>query len=807
MRAARFLLGIAALAGAAPASAELDLRRADISHLPNGLTVIMLEDHSFPLVSVQMLYKSGSAAEVTGKTGLAHFLEHLAFRGSADFPRARATELIYDNGGEWHGYTAMDQTTYFATMQKDGLDALLRIEADRMARVVIDPAAITAEKGAVITELHSYENDPASVLQEAVTRTAIQAHPYGSPMAGYVSDVERLTVEDARAYYATHYAPGNAVLAIVGDFSPAQAKALVAERFADVSARPVAAPTLTSELPQSGERRIRLAGPVDRQHVLLAYRAPAASNPDFATFLVLQEVLSGGSGLNLRQSDWAGTQAAAGSLLFGATSDVSTWLPPTHDPFIFTIGGSITTNADKGALERSIESRLAALRDKPIAETRLATAKSAVTRAIAEDVQTTEDAAHQLAFFEGVGALDALLDMPRTIAAVTAADVQRIARTYLAPEKLTVGWMVPGHLASALAGDGNPKAAADRPGMAPPGPRAGQPQLRRLPGGLPAIIQSNPLSNTATVELLLSAPVEGGVQPDDLAGLDVVIRSGRPNDLAALVGQSLATARHVRSPAEPKSDDPATRLQQLIATQIGPSASNDSTPLAVIVSGNIDPEKAFDIVQRQLGNVSPARPGKASRPTTPGVPEIVREQIAKPLSQGALGYVVEGPSPGSRQGLAWRMLLYVLTHDYSGRLGWSAISDKGLVYHIYSSLRTDGARSWATISTGVDPGKADAMEAELRAQLARLVSEPPSEAEVNAARNHLLGRDLTAAQSNEELAAKLSREFVETGGLRSHEQLRTILQTITPADLAEAAQGFVRGTIVRVDVGSHPKQP
>ena len=111
MKVMRVLLAAAALFGATPASAELDLRRAEVSHLPNGLTVIMLEDHSFPLVSVQMLYKSGSAAEVTGKTGLSHFLEHLAFRGSANFPDARATELIYDSGGEWHGYTAMDQTT------------------------------------------------------------------------------------------------------------------------------------------------------------------------------------------------------------------------------------------------------------------------------------------------------------------------------------------------------------------------------------------------------------------------------------------------------------------------------------------------------------------------------------------------------------------------------------------------------------------------------------------------------------------------------------------------------------------------
>ncbi|MEO6255626.1 MAG: pitrilysin family protein, partial [Sphingomicrobium sp.] len=234
MIAARILCAAAALASASPAVAELDLNRAQVTHLSNGLTVILLEDHSFPLVSVQMLYKSGSAAEISGKTGLAHFLEHLAFRGSENFPNAKATELIYDSGGEWHGYTAMDQTTYFATMPRDGLKLLLTIEADRMARTNIDAASIEAEKGAVITELHSYENDPASVLLESVTRTAIQAHPYGSPMAGYVSDVTGLTAADARAYYASHYSPGNAVLAVVGDFALADAGALVAQRFAEV---------------------------------------------------------------------------------------------------------------------------------------------------------------------------------------------------------------------------------------------------------------------------------------------------------------------------------------------------------------------------------------------------------------------------------------------------------------------------------------------------------------------------------------------------------------------------------------------
>ena len=802
MKAIRLWLAATILSGAAPATAELDLRRADISHLSNGLTVIMLEDHSFPAVSVQALYKSGSAAEVNGKTGLAHFLEHLAFRGSANFPNGKATEAIYDSGGEWHGYTAMDQTTYFSTMPKSDLELLLKIEADRMARTVIDPASIEAEIGAVVTELHSYENGPAGVLQDAVVRTALQSHPYGSPMAGYVSDVERLTIEDARAYYAGHYAPGNAVLAIAGDFDLAQAKRLVARSFADVPKRPVAHAHYTAELAQRGQRRTQLSGPVDRQYFQLAYPAPAASSPDFPAFLLLQHLLAGTPGLNPRQSGWSGTKVSEGSALSGTTGDLATWLPATHDPFLFMISGSIGAKADQKALEAEIARRVERLSGEPIATSEIAEAKVAVSRILRDDVLTTEDAAHQLAFFEGIGALDALLDMPRRIESVSASDLQRVARSYLAPDRLTVGWMMPGDPPAEGLGAGKPTPSPDRQGAPAATAIAEQPQLRRLSGGLPAIFQASPFSDTVTVELVLTAPVEDGERSPSLAGLETVTRSGRAKELPKLVDEAISALRGLPAAVEPKSEDPETRLQQLISAQIGHRALAPPLPLVVIVTGNVDPSRAFAAIESRLGSVTPGR----LTPTAPDgrKPGIVRERITKPLAQGGIGYVVEGPPPGTREALAWRMLLYILTHDYSGRLGRSAITERGLVYHIYSSIQTDGLRTWATSSTGVDPGKADAMETELRAQLAHLVEQPPTAEELTAARSHLAGRDLTAAQSNDELADKLAREFVETGSLRSHQQLQSMLQAVTRADLAAAARDFANGTLIRVDVGAKP---
>jgi predicted Zn-dependent peptidase len=618
-------------------------------------------------------------------------------------------------------------------------------------------------------------------------------------MAGYVSDVEKLTIEDARDYYASHYAPGNAVLAIVGDFDSGRARTLVAKAFADIPARSITAPPETSEPPQRGERRTILHGAVDKQYFQLAYPAPAASSPDFAAFMVLQEILSGGSGLNLHQSDWAPTTPAmAGSSLFGAADDIATWLPPTRDPFLFIVGGSIDAKADRAALEREIERRIGTLRDKPMSDTRLVMAKLKVARAISDDVQTTEDAAHQLALFEGVGALDQLLAMPDLVAAVTPADVQRVARTYLSPDERTVGWMLPGDVESIHSAAGKPTAAADRRGSPAPNAPAGQPELHHLSGGLPAIVQSSPLSDTVTVELLMSGPVEGGSEPEDLPGLGAVVRSGPANDLAKLIAD--VAAPRGKAPPEPGSGDPATRLQQLIVSQIVSGQAQTPAPVAVIVSGNVDSGQAFASLEKHFGRTVPGKRNATSSPQLT-TQRFVRERIDKPFAQGGLGYVVQGPTAGTRHALAWRMLLYVLTHDYSGRLGNTAIRDKGLVYHIYSLLRTGGHRTWATISTGVDPDQADAMEAELMAQLARLATDPPTQEETDAARNHLLGRDLTAAQSNDELAAKLARQFNETGGLRSHDQLRAILDTITPADLAALAPLFANGTMLRVDVG------
>src|SRR5690606_38935561 len=162
------------------------------------------------------------------------FLEHMAFRGAQNFPDTGLVSSIYAVGGEWHGYTWTDETTYFATVPRERLDLLLRIEADRISRLEISPDDMEAERGAVLAEMHMYENYPASMLIDAVMLTSFLAHPYRNNTIGWESDIENLPHAAVVGFYERHYQPANAVLAVVGDFDSRAARARIEELFGDI---------------------------------------------------------------------------------------------------------------------------------------------------------------------------------------------------------------------------------------------------------------------------------------------------------------------------------------------------------------------------------------------------------------------------------------------------------------------------------------------------------------------------------------------------------------------------------------------
>jgi predicted Zn-dependent peptidase len=826
------LLALPLLALPGVARAGLDLTAASVERLDNGLTVIVLEEPAVPVVSVQMLYRIGARNESFGETGLAHFLEHMAFRSSENFPETGLVSSIYAVGGEWHGYTWLDQTTYFATVPKDDLELLLRIEADRMARLDIPAADVEAERGAVLTEMHGYENDPAAVLQDHVLYLSFLAHPYRNNTIGWESDVAGIRHDELVGFYRRHYQPGNAVLAVVGEVRREEVLDLAKSLFGSFAGAAATPLPRTVEPPQSGERRIRLQGAVQRKHFKIAWHAPSVHSTDYAAFLVLQDLLSGGSGASFLQNDW-GTPARSDSLLAAAAPDIDSWFPPSEQDYVFTVSGSIEADADERALEGAVANAVDQLmasagRNDAAAQHALAAAQERVLRALRFDVLTTEDAAHQLAFFGGMNALPELFGLPEAVLAVRLEDVRRIAAERLGPARRSIGWLVPAtDAATAAAASPAPDDTAPRPvasreasvtsAQAPASAREsadgrlGAPQTRTLDNGSVAIVQRSPLSATVRLQAVLQGTVEvEGLEiraHDPAWGYSTAVVDLLPAELPDALSdlaEALPRVPADDAAAGPNGAEPLAHLDWHFREILGlqaTAAGDPGRPVVVVANGDLDPEAALQAIDSAFGTPKETRAEPVSGPLlTPG-PSVrmqVQYRLDHAFAQEALGYVV--PAPGAREAdaAAWQMAVYLLSHGYEGRLGKEAISRRGLVYYIDAAYGSDGWNGWVTLATGVDPDKLPAMRRLLWSELQRLLDEPPTQAELDEARQHLLGRQLSAAQSNEELADRHAREWLWYGKLSDYDAMKTRLERVTLDDLHRILPAFTAGTVIAV---------
>lgn len=784
--------------------AAIDLRNAGVERLANGLTVILLEDRHFPVVSVQMLYRVGARDEVTGKTGLAHFLEHMAFRDSQNFPGTELAGRIYAVGGEWHGYTWIDQTTYFETAPKDQLDLLLRIESDRMDGLLIRGDAIDAERGAVLSEMHMYENSPASVLTDAVLATSFLEHPYRNNSIGWQSDVESIDRQDLVDFYARHYVPANAVLAVVGDFDPADAGRRIRALFAAKRSRPLTPPPHTIEPLQMGLRRITLHGPGERREFMIAYRAPSVNDPDYAAFLVLQDLLGGGSGVNFNQNDW-GTPVREGSALAGAAADVTTWYPPSAQDYVFVIAGDAPPGIAPDEVENKVQAQLESALHRPPTAEALSGAIGNVLDELAFDVETTEDAAHQLAFFAGLDALTTLFELPERVRAVAAADVQRVARTWLLPERRTIGWYLPSAAAADV--DAAPTAAARplpeaeprRAVAVDPVPAA---SVARLRSGIPVIVQPSSLSSSAELRIVVSAGTRSQATRDDpILGVDSLDQQVRPAAFPAAIDSAAAllSSPAGAAAAVPDSADPETRLEQTFAYFMRPvrdAAPTGDGPMLIVVAGDVDAARTVAQLDAAFAGMTPA--GLTAGASAGPALADTTVHLGVPVAQAEVGYILPAPGPADATADAWRLALYVLCHDYEGRLGKRAISDTGLAYFLDCRYRSDGTRAWITLGAGVDPAKIDGFRAALAGELDRLAAEPPTDDEISEAKRYLTGRRESAAQSNAELSTMLAREWLWHGGIVPADALEQRLGRVRRADVIEAARSFGQGATIVV---------
>ncbi|MCI3951450.1 MAG: Peptidase M16-like protein, partial [Burkholderiales bacterium] len=244
--------------------------------LSNGMRLIVKPDHRAPVVVSMVWYRIGSVDEVNGTTGVAHLLEHMMFKGTKEVPAGEFSRIIAAAGGRENAFTGRDYTGYFQTLHKSQLGLALKLEADRMANLMLSKEEFSKEVRVVMEERRWRTDDrPHALVYERLMATALLAHPYRHPVIGWMSDIEHMRLEDARAFYQTWYAPNNAILVVVGDVGPAEVFTLAEQHFGALTSKTLPARKPQEEPPQLGIKRLTVKAPAELPYVLMAFRVPS----------------------------------------------------------------------------------------------------------------------------------------------------------------------------------------------------------------------------------------------------------------------------------------------------------------------------------------------------------------------------------------------------------------------------------------------------------------------------------------------------------------------------------------------------
>ncbi|ODH00835.1 peptidase M16 [Nostoc sp. KVJ20] len=423
--------------------------------LDNGLTVLTKEVHTAPVVSVQVWYKVGSRNEVKGESGISHQLEHLMFKGTNDRP-VQFGRLFSALGSQFNAFTSYDETAYFGTVQRDKLEALLTLEADRMENSLIGPEQLTSEKRVVISELQGYENSPEYRLNRAVMRDAFPSRAYGLPVGGTKADVEKFTVEQVRNYYQTYYSPENATLVITGDFATEPVLEVVKETFGKLSQRSekqrsneavdnatrvldrfLASSSLADASPSSPVAKkatIVLKQPGSAALLQAVYPLPDIKHPDVPAIDVMDAILTGGRSSRLYQA----------LVESGLASSVSGGAAELIEPGWYEIDATAAPGQELGKITQVIQESLAKLQQQPVTSEELNRAKTQMQASYILGNQDITSQASQLGYNQTIaGDYHFIEKYLAAIAKVTPAQVQQAAKTYLNPAKQTIGFFEP----------------------------------------------------------------------------------------------------------------------------------------------------------------------------------------------------------------------------------------------------------------------------------------------------------------------------------------------------------------------------
>ncbi len=409
--------------------------------LRNGLKVIVKEDHRAPVVVQQVWYRAGSMDERTGATGIAHALEHMMFKGTKSVPMGEFSKRIAAAGGRENAFTSHDYTAYFQQLHKSKLPLAMQLESDRMHNLLLSDAEFGKEIKVIMEERRMRTDDePHSLLYEKLMATAYQEHPYQHPVIGWMNDLQTLGAGDAKAWYESWYTPNNATLVVAGDVKASEVFALAQRYYGPIPARKFSARKNFSESPQLGVKRIVVKAPAQLPLLVMAYHAPVLRDPaqDWQPYAleVLAGVLDGNESARLNKALVREQQLASST---GAGYDSE-----SRGPGMFVLEGTPSENKSVAELEAGLREQITLLVRDGISEDELKRVKSQVTASEVYKRDSVFYQAMQIGQLESIGL--SYKDIPlmlQKLQAVTAQQVQDVAREFLKDDNLTVATLDP----------------------------------------------------------------------------------------------------------------------------------------------------------------------------------------------------------------------------------------------------------------------------------------------------------------------------------------------------------------------------
>jgi zinc protease len=430
------LFSIALLPAAAYAASDIHEFR-----LANGLKLIVKEDHRAPTVANMVWYRAGSIDEQNGATGVAHVLEHMMFKGTRKLKPGEFSKKVAALGGRENAFTSRDYTAYHQQVEKSRLEQVMALEADRMQNLTMDPAEFAKEIRVVMEERRLRTDDqPMSMLMEALNATAFVTNPYRNPVVGWMDDLQNMNANDALAWYRRWYAPNNAVVVIAGDVDPKQVLKLAEKYFGKIPPKTLPKTKPQEEPKQNGIRRVTVKAPAENPYLVMAYKVPklidVEKDEDPFALEVLAAVLDGYDNARL-PAKLVRTDRIANSVDAGYDGTA-------RGPVLFMLSGEPTKDTSLEQLETTLRAEVERIAKEGVSADELRRVKAQLIASQVYKRDSVFGQAMEIGSVELSGFSYRQIDrMIQRLAAVTPAQVQAVAQKYFSDDQLTVATLLP----------------------------------------------------------------------------------------------------------------------------------------------------------------------------------------------------------------------------------------------------------------------------------------------------------------------------------------------------------------------------